>query len=108
MKTSTNTLIQRNQVLKNMNDLNELLEENNFSSWFFGFDKEDEVFFLSIFDEHNPQEELVFTVDESDFSITEGHRYKKIKRSIIKEEHIKYKQAVEVLDFIKGKLTKLK
>ena len=100
------TTFEKTFIIKNIRRINFLLEENNLSSWHFDFDEERCTFFLSIFDEHNPQEELVFLIPTEELSIRMGYRYKRSKRNVIKDDHPKYEEAKLVLTFIIKDLTK--
>jgi hypothetical protein len=87
-------------LIRNIDNINSSLEENDYSSWSFLFDKDKNHFYLSIFDEHNPQEELIFFIPVTFFDITHGIRYKRKDSNPIKPEHPKYLEAIEVLHFI--------
>ena len=98
------TTFEKTFIIKNIRRINFLLEENNMSSWHFDYDEERNTFFLSIFDEHNPQEELAFLIPIEELTIRMGYRYKRFKRNVIKDEHPKYEEANLVLKFIIEKL----
>ena len=100
------TTFEKTFIIKNIRRINFLLEENNLSSWHFDFDEERCTFILARFDEHNPQEELVFLIPTEGLSIRMGYRYKRSKRNVIKDDHPKYEEAKLVLTFIIKDLTK--
>lgn len=95
-------------LIRNIDNINSSLEKKDYSSWYFQFDKEKNHFYLSIFDEHNPQEELIFFIPITYFDITHGIRYKRKNSNPIKQEHPKFIEAIEVLHFITKEIKDLK
>ncbi|MGF7535711.1 hypothetical protein AAGG74_18820 [Bacillus mexicanus] len=79
-------------------ELNTSLKEKGYKGWSFEYDSSLNRYCLSIFDNHNPEDELVFFLHAFDLNISHAIRYKKNGiENAIDRRHPFYLKAEEII-----------
>lgn len=94
-----------NITVLNTKLLNQQLKDANYKGWSFEYDSKASRYCLSIFDNHNPEDELIFFLHVFDpTSISHAVRYKKDgTENPIDKKHNYYLEAEKLISrFIKG------
>lgn len=86
-------------TLLDIADLNNTLRELDYRGWSFEYDKASERYCLSIFDPHNPEDEIVFFLHAFEpHTISHAIRYKKGgTENQLERKHYLYKKAQTII-----------